>query len=132
MTDHGASLLIAIQSSPGQVFHGTEQLAQLNFLAVPNPPSAFVPLRVGNFSAAKPDGSAYINYMTQLGLIIDVQDTPILTAALGVSLQSKLTLYGLPGANYQIQYATNLNYPVLWVPLLNYVQTNAVITTNVW
>jgi hypothetical protein len=131
VTDHGASLFVAIQSSSGQVFRGTEQLAQLSFLAVPNPPSAFVPLRVENISAAKPDGSAYINYMTQPGLIIDVQDRPILTAALGASMQSKLTLYGLPGANYQIQSATNLNYPVVWVPLLNYVQTSAVITTNV-
>jgi hypothetical protein len=128
VTDQGASLLVAIQASPGQVLRGTEQLAQLSFLAISNPPSAFVPLAVGNISAAKPDGSAYVNYMTHAGLVTMVQDTPVLTMAVGRGLQRSLTLYGLMGVNYQVQYTTNLT--VAWAPLLNYTQTNEVITLN--
>jgi len=129
VTDLGASLLVAIQASPGQVFQGTEQLAQLIFGAVSNPPSAFVPLPVGTSSAAKPDGTAYINYITQSGTVIVVQNIPVLTAAVGTGLQRSLTSYGLIGANYQLQYTTNL--AVGWTPLLNYTQTNEIITINV-
>jgi hypothetical protein len=43
-------------------------------------------------------------------------------------MQRSLTLYGLVGVNYQLQYTTNLTVP--WVPLLNYTQTNEVITIN--
>lgn len=129
VTDQGASLLVAIQASPGQVLHGTEQLAQLSFLAISNPPSAFVPLLVGSVSAAKPGGSAYVNYITHPGWVAMVQDTPLLTAAVESGMQRSLTLYGLVGVNYQLQYTTNLT--VAWAPLLNYIQTNEVITINV-
>jgi hypothetical protein len=129
VTDQGASLLVAIQASPGQVLHGTEQLAQLSFAAVSNPPSAFVPLPVGSISAVKPDGSAYINYILQAGTVIMVQNIPVLTSAVGPGLQRSLTLYGLVGANYQLQYSTNLT--MAWTPLLTYTQTNEVITINV-
>jgi len=129
VTDQGASLLIAIQASSGQVLHGTEQLAQLSFSAVSNPPSLFVPLPVGSISAAKPDSSAYLNYMTHAGTVIMVQNIPVLTAAVGAGLQRSLTLYGLVGSNYQLQYTTNLNGA--WIPLLNYTQTKGIITINV-
>jgi hypothetical protein len=85
--DQGTRLLIAIQASPGQVFQGTEQLGQLSFSAISNPSSAFVPLPVGSISAVKPDGTAYINYITQAGTVIDVQNIPVLTATVGTSLQ---------------------------------------------
>jgi len=129
VTDQGESLLVAIQASSGQVLHGTEQLAQLSFSAVSNPPSAFVPLPVGSMSAAKPDGNAYVNYITDPGTVTMVQNTPVLTAAVGTGTQRSLTLYGLVGLNYQLQYSTNLTFA--WTPLLNYTQTNEVITINV-
>ncbi|MGO8700795.1 MAG: cadherin repeat domain-containing protein [Limisphaerales bacterium] len=131
VTDQGMSVLIAIQASSGQMLSGTEQLAQLSFLAVPKSPSAFVSLPVGNVSAAKPDGSAYANYITQSGLVTLVQNAPLLTACITPGSQRNLTFYGLPGVNYQVQYATHLNPPVVWTPLLNYTQTNGIISINV-
>jgi hypothetical protein len=128
VTDQGSSLLVAIQASPGQMLHGTEQLAQLSFLAISNPPSAFVPLVVGSISAAKPSGAAYTNFVTYAGTVIMVQDIPVLTAAIGPGAQRSLTLYGLVGVNYQLQSTTNLL--AAWTPLLNYTQTNEVITIN--
>jgi hypothetical protein len=129
VTDQGANLLVAIQASPGQVLRGAEQLARLSFSSVSNRPSAFVPLPVGSITAAKPDGTGYTNYITNPGTVISVQDTPVLMSAGGTGLQGGLTLYGLVGANYQLQYTTNL--AIAWTPLLNFIQTNEVITINV-
>jgi hypothetical protein len=49
---------------------------------------------------------------------------PILEAHL-VNQNRSLLAYGQPGANYALQYATNLSAPVSWYPLMNYSLTNA-------
>jgi hypothetical protein len=131
VTDQGASVLVTIQASPGQVLRGTEPVAELTFTALTNQPSGFVGLPVASVSAAKPDGSGYVNYITQPGWVAMVQDTPLLTAVVGSATDRTLTLYGLMDVNYEVQCATNLVSPIIWLPLLDFTQTNAVITIHV-
>ncbi len=130
LQDQITNLLITIQMPPGQVLQTTQQIAQLSFLAVTNQASAFVPLPVASVSAIKPDGSAYTNYITHPGRVVVVTDQPLLEAALSTNLSRSLIAYGKLGVTYQLQYTTNLALPD-WNPLLNYTQTNGVITIGV-
>lgn len=56
-------------------------------------------------------------------------DPPILAPQLAGNSRS-LTIYGLRGTNYGLQYATNLSNPVVWNPLLSYRLTNAFQTVT--
>jgi hypothetical protein len=40
-------------------------------------------------------------------------------------------LFGNPGANYQVQFTTNLTPPIVWSPLVNHQQTNLVESVDV-
>jgi hypothetical protein len=101
----------------------------LNFLAVTNQPSAFVPLSFGSVSAIKPGNVIYSNYVTHPGTVIVVQDKPLLVAGLGTNLSRNLTLLGRIGTNYQLQFSTNLSS--VWYPAMNYSQTNGAITISI-
>ncbi|HWD21184.1 MAG TPA: CARDB domain-containing protein [Verrucomicrobiae bacterium] len=125
----GTNLLIAISTLPGQSLQGSNVASQLTFSALPNSRSSFVALPVTNAIAAKPDGSAYVNYITPAGLVMVVNDEPLLTGSFTAPNRT-LTLFGKLGANYQIQYKTNLGN-ASWQPWLSYTQTNGVITIDI-
>ncbi len=128
--DQITNLLIAIQMAQGQALQGTQQIAQLNFLALANQPSAFVSLPIGSVSAVKPGGSVYTDYITQAGVVAVVRTAPLLDAAYSTNLGRSLICFGNLGVNYQLQYSTNLAPPTSWGSLLNYTQTNAVMTMD--
>ncbi|HLH54530.1 MAG TPA: hypothetical protein VKY92_13020, partial [Verrucomicrobiae bacterium] len=54
----------------------------------------------------------------------------VLSAKVGSGTTWNLTVSGFLGANYQIQYATNLGPATVWLPLRTYTQTNFVQTFN--
>ena len=51
-------------------------------------------------------------------------DPPLLQASLG-GQERTLLIYGRPGTNYVVQYATNLSHVVTWYPLLSTTLTNS-------
>ena len=108
-----------------------QQIAELSFSAVPNEHSAFVKLPLTSVSANKPDGSSYVNYITHAAEVAVVQVEPLLSASVSAARGRNLTLFGKLGVNYQLQYSTNVALPGFWSPLLDYCQTQGVMTVNV-
>jgi hypothetical protein len=131
LQDHGTNLVVSVQSVPGQVLQGSQQVALLTFEAISNLFSAFVPLPVSNAVAAKPDGTSYLNYLAPLARIAVIEGQPLLEASLSTNLTRELTLYGRLGHSYQLQSSTSLVSPIVWTPQWDYVQTNGVITIGV-
>lgn len=76
----------------------------------------------GNYALAQPTAAANI---------MAPDPVPRLMAAVSTNLGRNLTAFGKLGVTYQLQYSTNLAQPLAWYPLLNYVQTNGVMTINV-
>jgi subtilisin-like proprotein convertase family protein len=131
MRDQVTNLLITMQTGPGFALQGTQQIAEVSLLAMPNRPSAFVQLPVEVVMAANPAGAFYTNYITHAGMIVVVQDVPLLLAGLSANLDRDLTAFGKLGAIYQLQYTTNPIFPGGWSPLLTYTQTNGSMALRV-
>jgi len=130
LQDQITNFLIEIHLMPGHVLQGTQQIAQLSFLAVSNQHSAFVPLPIGSVIAAKPDASDYSNYIPHAGLVAVVRTESLLEAAVSTDQSRYLALFGRLGVRYQLQYSTNLAIQGNWRPLLDYLQTNIVMTID--
>jgi len=119
-----STAVVQLQIAPGQSLAASSTIAQLNFLAQPGQPSAFLNVQVAAASGSKSDGSSYLNVSSQPGEVVVVGSNPLLQSQTTGSQGRTLTLFGNPGANYQVQYATNLVPPVVWLPLLNHQQGN--------
>lgn len=131
LQDQGTNLVLTLQAAPGQLLQGTQEVAQLSFVAISNQFSAFVPLQSANASAVKPDGSSYVNYLAPVARVVVIEGEPLLLASLSSNLSRELNLYGRLGRSYELQSATSLASPIVWTPQWDYVQTNGVITISV-
>jgi len=120
----GATAVVDLQISPGQSLAATNTIAQLNFQALPTQTSAFINVPVAAASGVKSNGSQYGNVTLGMAQVVVVGASPLLQTQTSAAQSRALMLYGNPGANYQVQYATNLTPPIAWAPLLNYQQTN--------
>ena len=47
------------------------------------------------------------------------------------NLNRNLILFGKLGVDYQVQYSTQPTLPAAWYPLVNYTQTNGVMSLDV-
>jgi hypothetical protein len=128
LQDFVTNILITLNATPGQSLQGTQQLSTLTFSAVTNAVSGFITLPITSVTAIKPGGAGYSNYLAQAGTVILVQNEPLLSASLGADLSRSLKLYGKLGVDYQLMFNTNLTDPSGWQILLDYTQTNGVIT----
>jgi hypothetical protein len=124
------NIVVALVTVPGQPFQGTQQIAQLSFLAVTNQHSSFISLPVIQITGNKPNSAIYSDYITHPGLVAVVDKESLLLATI-TNDERALTIFGRIGTNYQVQFNTNLALPTGWQPLFNYTQTNSVISTNV-
>ncbi len=125
--DQKTNLLVVLQMLAGQSLQGTQLLSRLNFEAATNQMSSFVTLSISAIGGLKPTGSSYSNYLVNAGSVAVVENQPLLWGVLSANLARELVLYGRIGANYQVQYKTDLRAPE-WQPWLNYTQTNGTIT----
>jgi hypothetical protein len=131
LQDQVTNLVFSMQTIAGQVLQGTQQLAQLSFLAISNQNPVTLQLPVNTLAADKPDGSLYTNCIAPAATVAVTGGEPFLWASLAPDSSRSLTLYGLVGLSYQLQSATNLGAPTLWTPEWTYVQTNSAITIGV-
>ena len=99
----------------------------LNFRAATNQPSDFISLPVTGITGIKPNAVLYSYFVSHPGSVVVVQDQPLLQPTISSNLTRNLILYGKLGANYQLEFTTNLGLPSDWQPLLDYTQTNGVI-----
>jgi len=79
--------------------------------------------------AAKPGPSIYTNYVLHDARVAVVQNESLLLAGASANGNRELTLFGRLGANYELQYSTNLGLNS-WYPLLNYTQTNGLMSLD--
>jgi subtilisin-like proprotein convertase family protein len=131
LQDQITNVLISLYTTPGQVLQNTQQIAQLTFSGMSIPQSALVSLPVTSISATKPDSSPYTNYITDPGTVGIIISQPLLLALISSSQTRNLDLFGEVGAEYQLQYSTNLQGAGAWYPLANYTQTNGCISMGV-
>jgi hypothetical protein len=122
-------LRLAFINDVGHELQGTQQLASLNFTAVPIT-SASVPLVPQDFSGLLADGTPFQTTLADAGRVIVIADHPILEALTPVSNRHQLLFYGNPGVTYEVQTATNLTPPILWRPLTQVVLSNIVQTVE--
>ena len=106
----------------GQWLPGPTVAGSLNFSALPGQ-SAIIPLSFMGFAGTKADGSPAGNISGQPGRVVVIGSQPLLEAWLSTNAQRKLTLYGNPGAGYEVDYAANIlgaNWQCGWrVPMTN-------------
>jgi hypothetical protein len=108
----------------GQVLQGPALAGSVFFCAASNS-SAFVPFGITNIQGTKSDGTTVGNNNT-FGLgggVVVIGKQPLLEAWLATNQQRMLTLYGNPGASYQIAYSTNLP-TTNWTPVWHRPMTN--------
>ncbi|MCL5098564.1 MAG: hypothetical protein M1608_13750, partial [Candidatus Omnitrophica bacterium] len=113
----GSTALLHLVTRTGQTLVGSKQIAQLVFTAVPNQPSAFVPLKLTSISAAKPDASKLTNVFAQSGRVVVIGQQALLEAGFESDGTRQLMLYGKPGSSYAIEYSTNIISTGPWAPL---------------
>jgi hypothetical protein len=125
----GSTILVQLQIAPGQSFPAAGTIAQLNFQALANQSSAFVNVGAWGASGIKSDSSTYGNVSASPGEVTVVGTNPLLRLNASAG-QNSLTLFGNPGANYQVQFTTNLMPPVVWAPVLNHQQSSVSESVN--
>jgi hypothetical protein len=116
-----ADAVFSLQTANGQVFQGPALAGSVQFTATSNS-SAFVPLIIKNIQGTKTDGFLVGSTVGVEGRVVDIGPQPLLEASM-VTNARMLTLYGNPGASYQIAYATNLLI-TNWVPAWRVPMTN--------
>jgi hypothetical protein len=131
LQDLVTNILISLSTLPGQPLQGTQQVAQLNFRATASGVSSFVSLPIVSIAGVKPNAAAYENLLTHAGSVAVVHDQPLLQASVSSTNARNLQLFGNLGANYQLQFTTNLLPPADWQVLLDYTQTNGVINLSI-
>ena len=113
-------------TAPGQVLHSTQQLAQLNFLALSNR-SAFVPILVSDITDLQINGLSIWRTIGDLGgRAVVVGNEPLVEALALTNGLPNVLLYGVPGVSYEILYS-----PICsgtgWQP-----EWGGTVPTNLW
>jgi hypothetical protein len=117
------TIQLSFTAATGTNLLGNQQIAQLNFTAASNQPSAVV-----SISPLAPQGSnaspgVLTAFSTVPGSAIIIGPRPVLDMQL-VGGSRDLVLYGIPGLSYQIQSSTNLAQPGDWLDFLTVAMTN--------
>jgi hypothetical protein len=122
---YAISLALDPALSPGT----SRTLAQLGFVAVPQPSSAIVPLSPYQLSAVQADGQTAAKPGMFGGEVFIIGREPILDGWIGTNASRMLALYGNPGASYQIVCSTNL-LMTNWLPTWRVPMTNSYALFN--
>ncbi len=108
----GDSYLLRISALPGQVLSQAQPVAHLEFTAVANQTTAFVPLRLSGLSAVQANGELVPKTLAHDGRVVVVGAAPIIEAMISTNEQRSIVLYGTPGKSYVVECTTNLVNPV--------------------
>lgn len=112
-----SSVVIQLTARSGQTLVGSKEIAQLNFLAIANQQSAFVPLRILPFSATKSDGASITDRPAEPGRVVVIAQEALLEANFNADGSRRLMLFGKPASTYAIEYSSNPTAPGSWVRL---------------
>jgi hypothetical protein len=120
--------LITLQTTNGQVLQGAQIVAQINFTALPNKPSAFGSLGATAIAATQANGEPVPAGFGVNGRAVFVGAQSLLEAQTDTNGQPKLILYGPAGGNFQIESTSSLNGQASWTPAL----LSSTMTTNLF
>ena len=115
---------ITFTLNPAAIPLTNHTLAYLNFQGVSNLDSAIVPLTVSNVTGLRASGQFAPGLATN-GQVILIVNQPILFPTNSVPLG--FTMYGIPGATYSIEAATNLA-PALWLEVQRLLESGSTLT----
>jgi hypothetical protein len=115
-----------LATGSGQTLQGLNLSGQICLTALPGFP-AMVPLAVASVAGTKSDGTTVTNGFSQAGRVIVTGPQPLLQAWLATNRSRMLTLYGVPGSNYTVEWNPKLSsagWQLTWnVTLTNLSQT---------
>jgi len=106
--------LLTLTAMPGQTLQGTQRLAQLNFAAVTNQSSAFVPLHISSMAGTRVAAGLTPSTLANDGRVAIVADQPLLETLPANNGNRQLMFYGKRNSTNRIQYATSLGTNVVW------------------
>jgi hypothetical protein len=107
-----------VRTVAGQSLRGDQYIALLNFSAAPSGPSEFVELSPVNVTFQVAESPLATTAFTNPGRVAVIEQQPLLEAELLDDQTFQLTLYGIPGTTYQIQYATDVGAAwTNWMPV---------------
>jgi alpha-tubulin suppressor-like RCC1 family protein len=107
---------IQFTAVPGQVLQTTQQLAQLQFLAVSSH-SAFVPLRVSDVTAFQMNGQSVWRTLASDGRAVVLGDEPLVEALSKTNGYPNIVIYGAPGTGYDVLFSPVAATGALWQPV---------------
>ena len=96
-----------IATKAGQVLEGPTSVGTICFNVLPGA-SGFIQVQTAGVVGSKGDGSTVASASGQSTRLVIISLEPLLEASLNTNLARLLTLYGNPGASYELDYATNL------------------------
>jgi Fibronectin type III domain len=114
------NLLVQLWTANGDALTGSNQIAQINFQAAANQPSAFISVPISTLVATKADGSILADANGKPGEVVVVGVNPLLRPGIDANQNRALTLYSNPGTNYQLQQSTDISSPANWQALCEY------------
>jgi len=121
---------INVRTVAGQSLRGEQYIALLNFSAAPNGPSEFVELTPVNVAFLVAESPLATTAFTQPGRVAVIEQQPLLEAELLDDQTFQLTLYGLPGTTYQIQYSADLRSAAGWTDWMQVTMSSLEQTIN--
>ena len=130
LLNQGTDLCIQVWTADGDTLTGTNSFAQINFQAAAGQDSAFIELPISSISVNTADGSTFTNTAPETEEVVVIGTNPLLRPQYSASQGRTLTLYANPGANYAIQYATDLAAPNSWQALEDFQPTNLAESMN--
>jgi hypothetical protein len=122
-----SAFTVHLQTLPGQLLQGTQQVSRLEFTATTNSLSQFLPLPIEALTGFKPGNLTYSNTVAGEGRVVVVQEHPLLEGLVLPNQTRQLVVYGRPGTNYQLHVATNFIPPINWQPVTSFIQTNTLV-----
>ena len=103
-----SNTFFGVATTGGNVLEGPTVVGSLTFSALPGA-SAFIQVAVTGVAGTKSDGSLAGNSSGQGGRVVVIGLQSLLEAWLSTNQSRMLTLYGNPGASYEVDYSTNLS-----------------------
>jgi hypothetical protein len=126
---NSSNTMFSLAAGSGQTITGPSLLGSLSLTALPGG-SAFVPLVISNVVGIKTDGTPVGNSSGQAGRMVMIGLQPLLEGSLSANSTRILTIYGNPGSNYELAFATNLIL-TNWQSVGSVLMTTLQLNTNV-
>jgi hypothetical protein len=114
----------------GGILPGSTTLGTIALQVLPTGVSAFAPLTVNNIVPTAADNSAIPTILNQSGRLVLVDAQPLLEMKLTTNLTPTLTMYGSPGASFQVVTTSSMTPPVVWTPLTNVTMVTVIQPIN--